>query len=186
MATSMSSRTPTATSSCALMARAWSTSASTSGPLSTPARSSRTSGSATPLKVAQLIQAQRDIRRCAHMPSWTNSKAKPRLRGAGIGKKRPGKFTLDDMNAAVRKPAARSHRPHLRACSSLRCLFVMPRFGQAGQLAPGGAERALQSHPRSLRRLRPHACLQEAARRFGTRLLERTSRHQATAGSVRR
>jgi len=58
------------------------------------------------LKVAQLIQAQRDDRRCGSMPSRTNSGAKPRLPRAEIGKKRPSKFTLDDMNAAVRKKAA--------------------------------------------------------------------------------
>ena len=58
------------------------------------------------LKVAQLIQAQRDDRRCGNMPSRTNSGAKPRLTHADIGKKRPSKFTLDDMNAAVRKQAA--------------------------------------------------------------------------------
>ena len=58
------------------------------------------------LKVAQLVQAQRDDRRCGHMPSRTNSGAKPRMQRAEIGKKRPSKFTLDDMNAAVRKLAA--------------------------------------------------------------------------------
>jgi len=58
------------------------------------------------LKVAQLVQAQRDDRRCGHMPSRTNSGAKPRMKRAEIGKKRPSKFTLDDMNAAVRKLAA--------------------------------------------------------------------------------
>jgi len=58
------------------------------------------------LKVAQLIQAQRDDRRCASMPSRTNSGAKPRLKRAEIGKKRPSKFTLDDMNDAVRRQAA--------------------------------------------------------------------------------
>ncbi len=58
------------------------------------------------LKVAQLIQAQRDNRRCGSMPSRTNSGAKPRLKRADIGKKRPSKFTLDDMNDAVRRQAA--------------------------------------------------------------------------------
>ena len=58
------------------------------------------------LKVAQLVQAQRDDRRCGHMPSRTNSGAKPRMKRAEIGKKRPSNFTLDDMNAAVRKLAA--------------------------------------------------------------------------------
>jgi len=36
----------------------------------------------------------------------TNSGAKPRLKRAEIGKKRPSKFTLDDMNDAVRRQAA--------------------------------------------------------------------------------
>jgi len=58
------------------------------------------------LKVAQLIQAQRDDRRCGSMPSRTNSGPKPRLPRAEIGKKRSSKFTLDDMNAAVRKKSA--------------------------------------------------------------------------------
>jgi hypothetical protein len=58
------------------------------------------------LKVAQLIQAQRDDRRCGGTPSRTNSGAKPRLARAEVGKKRPSKFTLDDLDAAVRKQAA--------------------------------------------------------------------------------
>ena len=58
------------------------------------------------LKVAQLIQAQRDDRRCGGTPSRTNSGAKPRLARAEVGKKRPSKFTLAEMNAAVRKQAA--------------------------------------------------------------------------------
>jgi len=41
------------------------------------------------LKVAQLIQAQRDDRRCGSMPSRTNSGAKPRLKRAEWGRRDP-------------------------------------------------------------------------------------------------
>jgi hypothetical protein len=58
------------------------------------------------LRVAQILQSQRDDRRSQSMPSRTNSGAKPRPQHAEIGKKRPSKFTLDDMNAAVQRRAA--------------------------------------------------------------------------------
>ena len=58
------------------------------------------------LRVAQVIQSQRDDRRSQSMPSRTNSGAKPRQKRAEIGKKRISKFTLDDMNAAVQRQAA--------------------------------------------------------------------------------
>jgi transposase len=58
------------------------------------------------LRVAQLIQAQRDDRRSQSMPSRTNSGAKPRPKRAEAGKKRPSKFTQDDMHAAVQRRAA--------------------------------------------------------------------------------
>jgi hypothetical protein len=57
------------------------------------------------LKVAQLIQAQRHDRRCGGMPSRTNSGARPRLRRAEIGKKRPS-IHAGRHDAAVRKQAA--------------------------------------------------------------------------------
>ena len=58
------------------------------------------------LRVAQVIQSQRDDRRSQSMPSRTNSGAKPRPTRAEIGKKRISTFTLDDMNAAVQRRAA--------------------------------------------------------------------------------
>ncbi len=58
------------------------------------------------LRVAQVVQAQRDDRRSQSMPSRTNSGVKPRPKRAEIGKKRISTFTLDDMNAAVQSRAA--------------------------------------------------------------------------------
>jgi transposase len=58
------------------------------------------------LRVAQVIQSQRDDRRSQSMPSRTNSGAKPRPKRAEIGKKKASKFTLDDMNAAMQRQAA--------------------------------------------------------------------------------
>ena len=58
------------------------------------------------LRVAQVIQSQRDDRRSQSMPSRTNSGAKPRPKRAETGKKRPRKFTLDGMNAAMQRNAA--------------------------------------------------------------------------------
>jgi transposase-like protein len=58
------------------------------------------------LKVAQLIQAQRDDRRCGGTPSRTNLGAKPRSRRAEIGTRRPSAFTVEDMQVAVSKRAA--------------------------------------------------------------------------------
>ena len=58
------------------------------------------------LRVAQLIQSQRDDRRSQSMPSRTNSGPKPRQRRPEPGKKRLSTFTMDDMNAAVLRRAA--------------------------------------------------------------------------------
>jgi transposase len=58
------------------------------------------------LKVAQLIQAQRDDRRSGTRPSRTNSGAKPQPRRAQTGKRRPHEFTVEDLHAAVRARAA--------------------------------------------------------------------------------
>jgi hypothetical protein len=58
------------------------------------------------LKVAQLIQAQRDNRRSGNMPSRTNSGARPNPKRAETSKRRPSEFTVEDMHAAMRKRAA--------------------------------------------------------------------------------
>jgi hypothetical protein len=59
------------------------------------------------LRLAQVIQAQRDDRRASGSPSRTNQGEAPRSKERKAGTKKQRELTLDDLNAAVLRTAER-------------------------------------------------------------------------------